>query len=344
MVEKSPFLPALCGLSVIAVVASNVVFAAFDPAATASPLLIRLFRDLNAVSTDAFFVLSAAVLSQSAGTAPGRSLRSCLAYEGREIGRILVAIVLGISIGLIAHAHLPAGNPGISPSLWESLTAMPKPLEQLSGMTASQVGEAIERINPPLWMMIVLTCASLSLPLISRGWERGGWGIAYLITGMSFLAYNAYPSALLLYVPHIAFGACLGLEQASSDQERKDIWGYALIAFCLLGRTIFDSDDELWQIAGMAGAVLLIRRHRECNQFWGSRQLGEFGEQRMLLVACHLPITILVLASAHMPKVGILIALTTIVLTAIISKSLSRELRRLNSKFIRQNGPSTERH
>jgi peptidoglycan/LPS O-acetylase OafA/YrhL len=278
------------GIAALCVVLSHVAAMTWNPfsdGATGGTMVERLFWHLGAPAVDVFFVLSGYVVTQAiVARRPG--------YADFVFGRMVrlypiawIAVLAGLvlrSAGLVP----PTGASAALHSLTETLTT-----SDVSGFATMLAPIPVaNKVNPPLWTLVVEMQAALIMPLLAWAASKKPQALA---VGWAFLAAVIVP-ALSWYYPYFFTGFGLGaslvfLEKRIPRAPRPR----AVLAFfvaALLCRHYLNSEEPSLRIPcalAAAGMILAIRQGAG-RAFLESRPCLWLGRMSYPLYAVHWPI------------------------------------------------------
>ncbi|GGB79590.1 acyltransferase family protein [Deinococcus soli (ex Cha et al. 2016)] len=322
---RVPGLDGARGVAALAVVISHVAALTYLPTGTLTPSHTEfILWHLGAPAVDFFFVLSGYVVARSLLRRPAlwpylwrRWLRLApLAY---------LAVLLGFAARALALAAPSTFGPLITDHLRQPLTAH----DQLGLLTLTLPALDANRLNPPLWTLIVELQVALMMPLLTRA-ARWPWLTALLLPAAFAAAVHGWMQAL--YVPLFFLGALLARHRVSLPRWAVNpalLLGLAL----LLQRHVTGSDSPLTRYVTAPGAalVLLAILGGAARSVLTARPAQWLGQVSYSLYATHFPLLLAVsvpLAHAGMPihLAGLLGVPVTLLVAAVTERTLERPL------------------
>lgn len=245
-------LDGLRGLAALAVVLSHIAAMTWIPFIENTPGLLwqRTLWSLGAPAVDIFLVLSGYVVA-------GSIVRRNDGYPSYILGRLIrlmpiawLAIAAGVALraaGLFAPDGTTAG-----------LQALHAPLTNMDVMGFATMAIPIpdvEKINPPLWTLVIEMQAAYLMPLVA--WMGRRRPVALAIAGpLALVAFGlainySYPVLLTGFI----LGACFaGIEDRLARPPR--ILPILILSIALLmARAILQSDDQLLRVPCALGAL-----------------------------------------------------------------------------------------
>lgn len=238
------------GVAALGVVLSHVAALTFIPTGerTPGPAEFILWH-LGAPAVDFFFVLSGYVVTLSLLRHP-----ATLPYLARRVARLApvayLAVLLGLLCRVLAAAAPDTFSPLVTGLLREPLTAS----DQLGMLTLTFPALSANRLNPPLWTVIVELQVALMMPLLVRA-ARWPWVMALLLPLSFTAALHGWMQAF--YVPLFFLGALLARQRVTLPRWAVTpalVIGLAL----LLQRHLTGSDSPLTRYVTAPGAALVL--------------------------------------------------------------------------------------
>lgn len=278
------------GIAALCVVLSHVAAMSWNPFSDRieeGTFVGRMLWHLGAPAVDIFFVLSGYVVTKAI-------VQRKPDYTEFLLGR-MVRLYPIAWIAVLAGLLLRAGGLSAPPGASEALQALKGHLEtsDILGFTTMLAPIPMaNKVNPPLWTLVVEMQAALVMPLLAWAAVRRPQLVA---VGWAFLAAVIVP-ALGWYYPYFFTGFGLGaalvvLEPRIPRAPRP----YAALAFfmvALLCRHYLDTEEPSLRIPcalAAAGVVLMIRQGAARNVL-ESRPAAWLGSISYPLYAVHWPI------------------------------------------------------
>lgn len=317
--NRYPQLDGLRGWLSLMVVFSHVAAFRWMPLPDAGPapdLLTWILWNLGAPSVDAFFVLSGLVVSQSLESRP-RPYFQYLAARARRL------LPMG-AVGLLLALPIRWLGPSLPPGGIHDFVTTPLTTQDWAGiLTLGLLPFTADRLNPPLWSLIIEQHIALLMPALILVIKRGLRAIiptviTCLLLGLLFY----YPLYALWFVPAFLTGIAIRHVRLSPK-----LLSAALIAGLIIWQhRQFTGDHFLYRQTAMLGAALLIVSLLSLHDSHGLRRALEHPVSQFLgrvsypLYATHF--AVLCVAAALSPSHAFLVTFLSIPVALLLATAL----------------------
>ncbi|MBZ9751795.1 acyltransferase [Deinococcus sp. HMF7604] len=247
---RDPGLDGARGLAALAVVLSHIAALTYVPWGPRAPTPAEFaLWHLGAPAVDLFFVLSGFVVARSLVRRPQVG-----AYLQRRWARLAPVAYAAVGLGLLARQAAQAAPPGFSLLVTDHLRQALSPQDLWGALTLSLPALDANRLNPPLWTLVVEVQAALLMPLLTKA-ARWPWTLALLLPCAVSAALHGWTQAL--YLPLFLLGAVLA-RRAWRLPQWAALPGLLLGLGVLLQRHVTGSDDPFVRYLTAPGAALVV--------------------------------------------------------------------------------------
>ncbi len=305
------FLDGVRGLAAFAVVLSHVAALSYVPWGLRPPTVFEYaLWHLGAPAVDLFFVLSGFVVARAIARR-GFSPAALRIYLARRLVRLLpvayLAVVLGFTSRALLNVEIPSGASVLLRTLSEPLSSG----DLLGFLTLLWPVPNANRLNPPLWTLVVEWQAAFVMPLLAWLALRLRLWSVLPVAGLALtLGALGFPS--LLYLPLFALGAAVGLSFPERGRLSPALAsGLLLLGLgALLSRWLTNEEDVLYRWVTGVGAAGMVYAlcHLPHAAAWLERPaLQHLGRVSYSLYATHFPVLLAV--AWGLSRVGVPLAL-----------------------------------
>ena len=283
-------LDGLRGIAAFAVVLSHVVAMTWNPFYDGKlvPAAWQLaLWHLGAPAVDVFLVLSGFVVTRAIA-------RSADGYGGFVLGR-LIRLYPVAWVAVLAGAALRLYGPGFPAGITSGMDELTKPLGALDVLGLSNLilpFPAINRINPPLWTLIIEMQAAFGMPILAWGARRNPvlLAICTIILAVLLTAAVGYPYPL--YFVAFAIGSSFAVLEGRIPQAPRPTLVLVFFLALLLCRHYLNTEDPTLRVpcAIAAAGVILAIRQGAASRILRSRVAAWLGSVSYPLYAIHWPI------------------------------------------------------
>ncbi|MBZ9715778.1 acyltransferase family protein [Deinococcus multiflagellatus] len=304
------------GVAALAVVLSHIAALTYVPWGPRAPTPAEfVLWHLGAPSVDLFFVFSGFVVAGSLLRRPQVG-----PYLWRRWIRLAPVAYVAVGLGLLARWAAEAAPPGFSLLVTDHLRQSMTAQDLWGAITLSVPALDANRLNPPLWTLVVEMQVALLMPLLTKA-ARWPWTLALVLLLAVSAALHGWTQALS--IPLFMVGAILA-HRAWRLPHWAALPALLLGLGVLLQRHVTGSDDPFVRYLTAPGAALIVLALTSgaAGRLLATPALQWLGRVSYSLYASHFPLLLTgAVLGGHLglpPAYGAAFALPFCVLAAVL--------------------------